>query len=801
MKKMSTLEKVLVFDGGLGTMLLEKGLEAGSSPELLNLKNPQAIEEVHLGYLNAGADVITTNTFGGNRLKLAEYGLQQQIKEINAAGVKIARKVADKFNRYVAASVGPTGEFMEPMGKLTFKEMYQIFKEQITALIEEKPDFIILETFHDLGEIRVALLAARDICNIPVICSLTFEGNRTLTGASPTSAAVVLESLGASAIGANCSGGPTSLFKVVEEMANNTSLPVIVQPNAGLPQWKGDKAVYSLEPDGFIQELEPYFHIGVNIFGSCCGSTPQHTKAIKERLREHRVTSKPALKAGSFASRGQTVFVGENTLPLIVGERINPTGRKDLANALRNEEFGLLQSEAEIQVESGAHILDINVGTHNIDEKETMSKFINLLQQKIDIPLCIDSTNPDVIERALQIYHGKALVNSINGEKSVYEKILPIVKRYGAGVVALTLDSEGIPERAEERYEIAKQIVKACDEYGIPRRDIYIDCLALTIGIDDKSALETIKALKMVKEGLGVKTILGVSNVSHGLPSRHKIDTTFLAVAIANGLDLAIIDPLDKDMINTWQAASLIAGRDKKAKNYIESNSIKNPEKSDYKKNFRNKDADGTSLEMLKDLITRGSYDIVTALEELLNKDIKPLDIINEGLIPGLEIVGEKFQTGEFFLPELILSAEVAQMAFQYLEKQMENTEDIKKKATIVIGAVQGDIHDIGKNIVAIILKNYGYNVIDLGKDVSAETFLEVAKRENADFVGLSALMTTTMMEIPRTIDYVKDQLPNIKFIVGGAVVTEEFAKESGADGYSKDAVSAAKLLEKLQSN
>lgn len=801
MEKIDALQKVLIFDGGMGTMLLEKGLETGSSPELINLQNPQLLEEIYLDYLRAGADVITTNTFGGNRLKLAEYGLQQQIKEINKAGVKIARRVAEKFNRYVAASVGPTGEFMEPMGKLTFEEMYQIFKEQITALIEEKPDFIILETFHDLGEIRVALLAARELCDIPVICSLTFEGNRTLTGASPTSAAVVLESLGASAIGANCSGGPESLFKVVEEITCNTSLPVIVQPNAGLPEWKGDKVVYSLEPKEFVQALEPYFKIGINIFGSCCGSTPQHTKAIKERLKDYIIAPRNILERGSFSSKGRTMFIENKGLPLIVGERINPTGRKKLSESLRKREFGLVQREAEIQVEAGADILDINVGTYDIDEGEIMSKLINLLQQKIDIPLCIDSTNPDVIERALQIYHGKALVNSINGEKEVYEKILPIVKRYGASVVALTLDDEGIPQKAEERYNIAEKVVKACDKYGIPRKDVYIDCLALTIGTDEQSALETIKALKMVKKGLGVKTILGVSNVSHGLPSREKIDKTFLAIAIASGLDLAIIDPLDKDMISTWETASLLAGRDKKAANYIKMNSLKRPREMFNKENSPKANIGKPSFETIKNLVVRGSYDIVVIAEELLKQGTKPLDIIDKGLIPGLEMVGEKFKTGEFFLPELMLSAEIAEKTFKSLEKHMKDKENVKKKATIIIGTVKGDIHDIGKNIVAVILKNHGYNVVDLGKNVAAETFLEVAKREKAEFVGLSALMTTTMTEIPETIKHVKNVLPDMKFIVGGAVVTEEFAKKSGADGYSQDAVSAVKILEKLQAN
>ena len=789
---------VLVFDGGIGTILLEKGLKPGTSPELLNLTNPQMIEQVHIDYLESGADIITTNTFGGSKTKLLEYGLENKIEEINMMGVQIARKVADKYNKYVAASVGPTGEFLEPMGQLSFEEMYKIFKEQISALVKGKPDFILLETFHDLGEIRAALLASKDISDIPVICSMTFENARTLTGASPVSAAIVLEAMGASVIGANCSGGPGSLFNVLKDMSENTELPLIVQPNAGLPKFIDDKVVYSMDVKEFVKELEPYYELGVNIIGSCCGSTPLYTKVIKERVKDYRPHKRQIPKRGSFASKGNTVFLEDNKPSLIIGERINPTGNKELSESLRNKDFGLIQKEAQLQLDTGAHILDINVGTYGIDEKEIMVKIINLLQQRIDIPLCIDSTDPLVIKEALQVYNGRALVNSINGDEEVYEEILPMVKRYGASVVALTLDNKGIPKTAEGRYKIAERIVKACDKYGISREDIYIDCLAMTIGTDDNAAIETLKAIKMVKEGLGVKTILGVSNISHGIPAREKINRAFYAMAILNGLDLAIIDPLDKGMIDTHQAASLLAGRDNKAENYIRNNNPKNINQNIEIQSENNIVSKEPSLESIKELTIKGSYDILNVTNKLLKTGVEPLDIINNGLIPGLEIVGDYFKRGEYFLPELMLSAEIAEKTFQLLEKHMKSDEDMQKKATIVIGTVKGDIHDIGKNIVAVILKNHGYNVIDLGKNVSAESFLKAAKKQKADFIGLSALMTTTMMEIPKTIEYVKKSLPDMKFIVGGAVITEEFAIQSGANGYSEDAVSAVKLIERL---
>lgn len=793
------LEKVLVFDGGMGTMLLEKGLKPGDCPELLNIEKPEQLEEIHLAYLKAGADVISTNSFGGNRLKLTEYGLQNKVKEINVAAVKVAKKVANRLNRYVAASVGPTGQFIEPLGTLTFEEIYEIFKEQIGALAEAEPDFILLETFHDLGEIRAALLAARDVCSIPVICTLTFEGRRTLTGVSPASAAVVLESLGAAAIGANCSGGPDALFSVVEEIVHSTNLPVIVQPNAGLPQLIEGKASYSLEPEAFIQALEPYFHIGVNIFGSCCGSTPSYTAAIRKRVEGFTSYKRTVQEESVLASKEKVVYMGNNQMPLIVGERINPTARKRLAEGLRKKEFSIIQNEADIQVEAGAHMLDINIGTHGIDEVETMYNLINLLQQRIKVPLMIDSTNKDVINKALQIYNGKALVNSVNGEEKNLQEILPIIKYYGASIVGLTLDEKGIPSTAEERYKVAEKIVNACEEYGIPRRDIYIDCLALTIGTDDKASIETLKTMKMVKEKLGVNTILGVSNVSHGLPNRSKINAAFLAMTIVNGLDLAIINPLDRQMVDIWEAASLLAGRDQKAKNYIKNNSVQKDEAMKNPAKSLEKPIGKPSFEAIQKQIIAGSENVVEAVESSIEQGIKPLEIINEGLVPGLEIVGEKFNSGEFFLPQLILSAEVAEKAFQCLEKYVTSNDEMRKKGTIIIGTVKGDIHDIGKNIVAVILKNHGYHVVDLGKDVEAEDFLEAAKREKAEFVGLSALMTTTMMEIPRTIKYIRNVLPDIKIIVGGAVVTEEYAKESGADGYSQDAVTAVKILEKLK--
>jgi 5-methyltetrahydrofolate--homocysteine methyltransferase len=799
MKNIPKLDKILVFDGAMGTMLLEKGIEPGICPDHMNILHPQQVEEIHLAYLQAGADVITTNTFGGNRWKLAEYGLESQVNQINRAGVRIARKTADRFDRYVAASVGPTGQFIEPIGKKNFEEIYEVFKEQIGALAEENPDFILLETFHDLGEIRCALLAARDVCSIPVICSLTYEGRRTLTGVSPSSAAVVLESLGAWAVGANCSGGPEELFHVIKEIAQHTNLPVLVQPNAGLPEFKEGVVRYPLGPKEFVDALKPYFEVGIHLMGSCCGSTPAHTREIKERAGDITLSETKTAAKSTLASREKVVYLGNEELPKVIGERINPTARKTLGESLKQGQYGIIQHEAEIQVEAGAHLLDINVGVHGIDQQDTMEKLIHLLQQKVNVPLVIDSTDPKVIEKALKSYHGKALVNSINGEQKSLDIILPIIKRYGAGVVALTLDEHGIPGKAEDRYAIAEKIVEACEGHGISRNDIYVDCLVLTVGTDDKAPMETLRALKMVKEKLRVNTILGVSNVSHGLPERSKINGSFLAMAIGNGLDLAIINPSDKIMMDSWQSASLLAGRDTKAANYIQLNHRQNTQSHGDSHLSQGKYLEKPTFEGVRDLIVKGSMDVFRVVDGLLQQGNKAFEIINNGLVPGLEIVGEKFKNGEFYLPQLMLSAETAEKVFARLEKSFENGENIGSKGTVIIGTVLGDVHDIGKNVVAVILKNYGYHVIDLGKNVSPEAFIQSAEKEQADFIGLSALMTTTMTEIPKTIARIKAVLPHVKIIAGGAVVTEEFARESGADGYSEDAVGAVKVLEKLK--
>ena len=784
--------QILIFDGAMGTMLQQRGLTPGQSPEELNLTMPDVVESVHLDYLRAGADIVITNTFGGSRLKLQEYKLEDRVAEINRRAVEIARGACQKAGHgMVAASLGPTGHFVSPVGDTSFDEMYAIYLEQAEAIASARPDYFLLETFSDLGEMRAALLACRDAGNeqIPVICSMTYTNGRTLTGVSPAVAAVTLEAMGASVIGCNCSGGPDELQQVVEELSRYTELPLVAQPNAGLPLMVDGKVQYPLGAEQFADEMKKFLPYQVAFLGGCCGTTPQHIAGLKAAVQDFDVQPRSVEPLGRLSCREHIVEIGGNTLPKMIGERINPTARKKLAQGLRDGDLAMIEKEAELQEEAGAHILDVNVGTHGIDEVQVMADVLTLLQQSISIPLCLDSTKPDVLERALKQYQGKALINSVNGEQASLENILPLAKRYGAAVVGLTLDENGIPAKAEGRLEIAKRIVEACEQYGIRRQDIYIDSLVLTVGTDINGPKETLRTMELIRQELpGVNLLLGVSNVSHGLPNRPKINSAFLAMAIGKGLDLSIINPLDEMMKNAWQSAALLAGRDENAENYLMLNSeqaVSAPVTAD----------ETPSLELVTRYVVKGSSGIAKVVQALLDQGIEAMTIINDGLIKGLNEVGEKYEKGVFFLPQLMRSAEVSQQAFDLLEGYLQSGEGFQK-GTLVIGTVKGDIHDIGKNMVAVMVKNHGYRVIDLGKNVPAETFVDAVLEYNAEFLGLSALMTTTMQEIPGVIAQIREKSPNTKVIIGGAVITEEFAEEAGADGFGRDAVQTVKLMD-----
>ena len=789
------MTKIQIFDGAMGTMLQQRGLAPGQSPEELNLSMPDVVESVHLDYLRAGADILITNTFGGSSVKLSEYGLENDIAEINRRAVEIARHACDKYGHgKVAASLGPTGLFVSPVGDTSFDEMYQIYLEQAKAIAEAAPDYFLLETFSDLGEIRAALLACLDAGNreIPVICSMTYTNGRTLTGVSPAVAAVTLEAMGASVIGCNCSGGPQELKQVVAELAEHTTLPLVVQPNAGLPMLVDGAVAYPLDAQAFADAMEQFLPYQVAFMGGCCGTTPAHIHALKEKMNTAEITAREIERVGTLSCRDHIVTLGGTTLPKIIGERINPTARKKLAQALRDGDYTIVEKDAETQMQAGAHILDVNAGTHGIDEVQVMNDLVTLLQQSVSIPLCLDSTNPSVLEQGLKAYQGKALINSVNGEAASLHSILPLAKRYGAAVVGLTLDETGIPATAEGRLAIAARIIDTCAQYGIKQKDIYLDSLVMTVGTDIHAPKETLRTMQLIAETYpDVNLLLGVSNVSHGLPNRAKINSAFLAMAIGAGLDVAIINPMDEMMKNAWQSAALLAGRDAGSENYLALNGEQMASSQAIA------DDEQPSIDLVKRSVVKGASSIVKTVQALLDEGIRPMDIINDGLIAGLNEVGENYEKGVFFLPQLMRSAEMSQQAFSLLESHLGSGESMQK-ATLVLGTVKGDIHDIGKNMVAVMVKNHGYRVIDLGKNVSAEAFVAAVKEHHAEFLGLSALMTTTMQEIPHVIAMVREQCPQTKVIIGGAVITEEFARESGADGFGRDAVQTVKLMDAL---
>ena len=789
------MTKIQIFDGAMGTMLQQRGLAPGQSPEELNLSMPDVVESVHLDYLRAGADILITNTFGGSSVKLSEYGLENDIAEINRCAVEIARHACDKYGHgKVAASLGPTGLFVSPVGDTSFDEMYQIYLEQAKAIAEAAPDYFLLETFSDLGEIRAALLACLDAGNreIPVICSMTYTNGRTLTGVSPAVAAVTLEAMGASVIGCNCSGGPQELKQVVAELAEHTTLPLVVQPNAGLPMLVDGAVAYPLDAQAFADAMEQFLPYQVAFMGGCCGTTPAHIHALKEKMNTAEITAREIERVGTLSCRDHIVTLGGTTLPKIIGERINPTARKKLAQALRDGDYTIVEKDAETQMQAGAHILDVNAGTHGIDEVQVMNDLVTLLQQSVSIPLCLDSTNPSVLEQGLKAYQGKALINSVNGEAASLHSILPLAKRYGAAVVGLTLDETGIPATAEGRLAIAARIIDTCAQYGIKQKDIYLDSLVMTVGADIRAPKETLRTMQLIAETYpDVNLLLGVSNVSHGLPNRAKINSAFLAMAIGAGLDVAIINPMDEMMKNAWQSAALLAGRDAGSENYLALNGEQMASSQAIA------DDEQPSIDLVKRSVVKGTSSIVKTVQALLDEGIRPMDIINDGLIAGLNEVGENYEKGVFFLPQLMRSAEMSQQAFSLLESHLGSGESMQK-ATLVLGTVKGDIHDIGKNMVAVMVKNHGYRVVDLGKNVSAEAFVAAVKEHHAEFLGLSALMTTTMQEIPHVIAMVREQCPQTKVIIGGAVITEDFARESGADGFGRDAVQTVKLMDAL---
>ncbi len=772
-KKLINSDDILIFDGGMGTRLQALGMAAGESPERLNLTDPELIERVHTEYIAAGARVITTNTFGANRHKLSR--IQSTPDVIISAAVNIAKTAAEKSRAdvFVALDIGPIGQLLEPAGTLSFEEAYDIFAEQVKAGEKAGADLIIAETFSDLYEMKALLLAVKENSSLPVICSMSYEeSGRTFEGCPPEAQILLCEGLGADALGVNCSLGPNELMPVIEKLCALSHLPVIVQPNAGLPDPLTGK--YNVSAADFAAAMIKAAELGAGIMGGCCGTTPEYIEELVKVISGKKRTPREIAPLSAVCS-GTNVCIVDR--PRIVGERINPTGKKLLKQALKDGDTGYILNQAVEQMSAGADILDVNVGLPDIDEKAVMVRTIKALQGICPLPLQIDSPDPSVLEAALRAYNGKPIVNSVNGEEKSLSAVLPLVKKYGAAVIGLTLDENGIPKTAAERVDIARRIVDRALSLGIPREDIYIDCLTLTASAEQAAAGETLNALNTVKKELGVRTVLGVSNISFGLPKRELVNHIFLALALENGLDLAIINPNSELMSGTVRAFKLLKNIDKNCTEYIEAYSEDAAEKPAEKQ-----------VVSVEYAISKGLADTASELTERLITDTEPMEIINEKLIPALDKVGADFERGKIFLPQLILSASAASACFDVIKRELSKSGGGISKGKIVLATVKGDIHDIGKNIVKVLLENYGYTVIDLGRDVDYEAVVDAAIKHDVKLVGLSALMTTTLKSMEETIKLLRAKKPDCKIVVGGAVLTEDYAMKIGADFYSKDA-------------
>ncbi|ATD55633.1 homocysteine S-methyltransferase family protein [Clostridium chauvoei] len=776
-------DNILLFDGAMGTMLQKEGLKLGENPEILNITHPEIIKKIHKLYIEAGAKVITTNTFGANEKKLE--ATIYTVEEIVEKGILLAMEAKEDRDVLVALDIGPIGELLEPMGTLSFDEAYEIFKRQVILAEKYGVDIILIETMTDLYEAKAAVLAVKENSNLPVFCTMSFEeSRRTFTGCKPSSMAITLEGLGVDALGINCSLGPSEILPIVKEIKEWTNIPIIVQPNAGLPSFSVGDAIYYISKEEFKNGIIEFIENGVNIVGGCCGTTPEYILEIYKAIKCINPVKSNIKSFSAVCTPSKTVKIDGVK---IIGERINPTGKKLFKEALIKGDMDYILKQAIIQVDAGADILDVNVGLPEINEEETMIRVIKEIQGILDVPLQIDSSNIKAIENGLRYYNGKAIVNSVNGEDKVLDKVLPLVKKYGAAVVGLTLDEKGIPMKAEERVKIAEKILNRALEYGIKKEDVFIDTLVLTASAKQKEVIETIKSLKLISEKLGLKTVLGVSNISFGLPNREVINETFLAVALGHGLNLPILNPNSQGMIDVVNSFNVLYNFDKGSTKYIEvyggnNRIIENLQKEND----------------LKYIVLKGLKDEAIKATEKLLEAIDELQIVNEYLIPALDEVGNKFEKGEIFLPQLIQSAETVKNSFEVLKRKLllENKDKISN-GKIVLATVKGDIHDIGKNIVKVILENYGFEVIDLGKDVPAINIVNTVIENNITLVGLSALMTTTLKSMEETIKALRATKKDIKVFVGGAVLTKECAKMIGADFYAKDAREAVEIAKK----
>lgn len=779
-------KRILFFDGGMGTLLQEQGLQAGELPETWNLKNPEPIIQIHKAYLAAGADIILANTFGANRFK---YG--EDLEKIVTAGVANAKKAVAESGKkaYVALDIGSTGKLLKPMGTLDFEEAVGVFAEIIRVGEKAGADLILIETMSDTYELKAAVLAAKENSTLPIMATVIFdESKKMLTGASPQVVVSLLEGLGVDALGINCGLGPKQMKEIVKELLKYASIPVIVNPNAGLPRSENGKTVFDVGAEEFAQDMEEIVTMGAWFAGGCCGTTPAHIQAMVEKCKE--ITPVPITPKNYTFVTSYSTAVELGGRPVIIGERINPTGKSKFKQALRDHNIDYILEEGVKQEDSGAHILDVNVGLPEIEEAAMMETIVYELQSIMPIPLQIDTTNMEAMERALRIYNGKPMINSVNGKAEIMEQVFPLVKKYGGVVVGLALDEDGIPDTTEGRLAIAEKIYQTGEKYGISRKDIVIDALVMTMSTNNESAKITLDTVKEIT-ARGGKTVLGVSNISFGLPQRELINAAFFTMAMNNGLSAGIINPNAKAMRQAYDTFCVLGGYDAQCMNYIENYAVTDAPNAAAKPATAKLNLTDSIIKGLKDQAYRATE------EELKTKE--PMEIINGELVPALDVVGQGFEKGTMFLPQLLMSAEAAKAGFEAIRQYVQSHgEAQEKKATIVIATVKGDIHDIGKNIVKVLLENYGYEVIDLGKDVPPEKIVETVVDKHAPLVGLSALMTTTVVNMEESIKELHKEAPWCKIMVGGAVLTQEYADMIGADFYGKDAMQSVYYAERL---
>lgn len=789
----------VILDGATGSNLQLAGMKSGDCPEQWIVDHEEVFINLQQRYIEAGADVLYTPTFTCNRIKLEEYGLADKQQELTKKLVGFTKEAIKRSGTdkqiYIAGDISMTGQQLEPIGNMSFETLVDVYKEEVKLLVEEGVDLFAIETMMSLQECRAALLAVKETCDKPALVTLTYqEDGRTLYGTSPETALVVLQSMGADAVGINCSTGPDKMIDAVKAMASYASVPLVVKPNAGLPFLEDGVTRYDMDAEMFAASMQPLVEAGASVLGGCCGTTPEHIRRLVESLPEKKREPKQRKSIRALTTERNVTPISLDGNFMIVGERINPTGKKALQEELRNGNLNMVLDMAEEQAQLGAQILDVNMGMNGIDEKEMMLRAVNELTMTVDLPLSIDSSYVEVVESALRIYPGRALINSISLEPEKFQKLIPVAKKYGAMFILLPLSDAGLPKDLPEKKNIINTILTEAKRQGMTEEDVIVDGLVATIGANKKAALEVLETIRYCKEELGVATICGLSNISFGLPERVFVNSAFLTLAIGQGLTMAIANPSQTLLANAALATDLLLNKEEADLRYI--NGVAGTTITQTQTKRETAEEEGHPLYLA--VVKGKSGHVLELVEEELEQGTNPSDIIDTHLIPAINYVGELFEQKKYFLPQLIASAETMEKAINHLEPLLEAAREGEKLATIVVATVKGDIHDIGKNLVALMLKNYGYHVIDLGKDVESQAILDAAKENQAAVIGLSALMTTTMMEMKEVVDLAREQGVSSKIIIGGAVVTEGFAEEIGADGYSADAREAVKLVNRL---